>query len=198
MPNAYFRLRGWPEAGGVLVVGLALQFLDTLSLPQLAGPELNRPVFAYNLLPVVMATSVLLLLGSKWDSRFESASLGRSVVRTRSAIVVCSVLAWVVISSLGLIIGVVYSNAMQTVSLGAVSIGLVFGLRCWLETKAVAWLVVPSAALLSTIQWFVGENTPFGDTVGQGMASALPIISVIVWAVGAGLWIFSGRQVANH
>ena len=196
MINPYFHLRGWPEFVGFLILGIIVQFLDTLSIPQLVGPELRQPVVVYNLLPLVMTASVLVLLGSRWNPHYEAATIARSVMLTRIAIVGVIIATWAGVAVMGIIaVGVASIHTVQAVSFGTAGIGLVCGARWWFSTRTTAWLTIPTMAIVSTIHWFVGDHTLVGDTVGRGLSNEILIICVAIGGLGAGTWITAGREI---
>ena len=88
--SPYLRLRRWPEFFLILSLGVVAQFLDNLAVPQLFGAPLNRPVFVFNLLPLLVAGSILALLNSSWDEKYEATSTARSLRKEKNCLVGCS------------------------------------------------------------------------------------------------------------
>ncbi|MEL4151918.1 hypothetical protein MTQ22_00875 [Corynebacterium bovis] len=189
----YVKLRGWPEFAGLLLLSFAIQFTDVLEVPQLFGPVLHRPVFLSNFQPVLMAATVVTLLGSRWDEPYEAASRARGVVPDRAVVVALLVAAWALVTAFGLAIGVVPAHMVLALVTGALACGVVLALRCRVPTRPVAVVVLPVTFILCLFPWYLGEHTILGDAVGVGLSPTVTTICTLVCVAGAGAWIADGR-----
>ncbi|WP_411709298.1 hypothetical protein [Corynebacterium sp. LaCa116] len=186
--SPYLTLRRWPEFFLILSLGLGAQFLDNLAIPQLFGAPLNRPVFVFNLLPVLVTGSILALLSSSWDENYEAASTARSLHRERLALLGAAAASWTAVFGFGLLIGVVAIHSASTLLFCLAAVGLVLALRSRLGSKTSAGVSLPLSLLAPLFPWYVGETTPLGNSLGQGMSPIVAIVCAALFVVGAAVW----------
>lgn len=187
--NPYLRLRRWPEFFVILSLGVVAQFLDNLAVPQLFGAPLNRPVFVFNLLPLLVAGSILALLSSSWDERYEAASTARSLRKEKVTLLGSAAAAWAAVFGFGLFIGVVPIHSASTILFCLAAVGVALTLRSALDSKASAGIALPLSLLAPLFPWYVGETTPLGNSLGQGMAPIVAIVCAALFGVGAAAWL---------
>lgn len=187
--SPYLTLRRWPEFFLILSLGVVTQFLDNLAVPQLFGAPLNRPVFVFNLLPLLVAGSILALLSSSWDERYEAASTARSLRKEKVTLLGSATAAWTAVFGFGLFIGVVPIHSVSTIFFCLAAVGLVLALRSRLSSKASAGIALPLSLLAPLFPWYVGETTPLGNSLGQGMSPIVAIVCAAVFVAGAAAWL---------
>lgn len=187
--NPYLTLRRWPEFFLILGLGVGAQFLDNLAIPQLFGAPLNRPVFVFNLLPVLVMGSILALLSSSWDEKYEAASTARSLHRERLTLLGAAAASWAAVFGFGLLIGVVPIHSVSTLLFCLAAVGLVLALRSALGSKVSVGVALPLSLLAPLYPWYVGETTPLGNSLGQGMSPIVAIVCAALFVVGAAVWV---------
>lgn len=187
--NPYLRLRRWPEFFLILSLGVVTQFLDNLAVPQLFGAPLNRPVFVFNLLPLLVAGSILALLSSSWDERYEAASTARSLRKEKVTLLGSAAAAWTAVFGFGLFLGVVPIHSVSTIFFCLAAVGLVLALRSRLSSKPSAGIALPLSLLAPLFPWYVGETTPLGNSLGQGMSPIVAIVCAALLVAGAAAWL---------
>ncbi|AJI78024.1 hypothetical protein [Corynebacterium singulare] len=187
--SPYLTLRRWPEFFLILSLGVVTQFLDNLAVPQLFGAPLNRPVFVFNLLPLLVAGSILALLSSSWDERYEAASTARSLRKEKATLLGSATAAWTAVFGFGLFIGVVPIHSVSTIFFCLAAVGLVLALRSRLSSKASAGIALPLSLLAPLFPWYVGETTPLGNSLGQGMSPIVAIVCAALFVAGAAAWL---------
>ncbi|WP_408932046.1 hypothetical protein ACKFRM_01010 [Corynebacterium sp. YSMAA1_1_D6] len=187
--NPYLRLRRWSEFFLILSLGVVAQFLDNLAVPQLFGAPLNRPVFVFNLLPLLVAGSIMALLSSSWDERYEAASTARSLRKEKVTLLGSATAAWTAVFGVGLFIGVVPIHSVSTIFFCLAAVGLVLALRSRLGSKASAGIALPLSLLAPLFPWYMGKTTPLGNSLGQGMSPIVAIVCAALFGVGAAAWL---------
>lgn len=187
--SPYLRLRRWPEFFLILILGVVAQFLDNLAVPQLFGAPLNRPVFVFNLLPLLVAGSILALLNSSWDEKYEAASTVRSLRKEKITLLGSAAAAWTAVFGFGLFIGVVPIHSVSTIFFCLAAVGLVLALRSRLSSKPSAGIALPLSLLTPLFPWYIGEATPLGNSLGQGMSPIVAIVCAALFGVGAAAWL---------
>lgn len=187
--SPYLTLRRWPEFFLILGLGVGAQFLDNLAIPQLLGAPLNRPVFVFNLLPLLVAGSILALLSSSWDENYEAASTARSLNGERLTLLSAAAASWTAVFGFGLLIGVVAIHSASTLLFCLAAVGLVLALRSALGSKVSAGVALPLSLLAPLYPWYMGETTPLGNSLGQGMSPIVAIVCAALFVVGAAVWV---------
>lgn len=187
--SPYLTLRRWPEFFLLLSLGVVTQFLDNLAVPQLFGAPLNRPVFVFNLLPLLVAGSILALLSSSWDEKYEAASTARSLHKEKITLLGAATAAWTAVFGFGLFIGVVPIHSVSTIFFCLAAVGLALTLRSALDSKASAGIALPLSLLAPLFPWYMGETTPLGNSLGQGMSPIVAIVCAALFGVGAAAWL---------
>ena len=187
--SPYLRLRRWPEFFLILCLGVVAQFLDNLAVPQLFGAPLNRPVFVFNLLPLLVAGSILALLNSSWDEKYEATSTARSLRKEKTALLGAATAAWTAVFGFGLFIGGVPIHSASTILFCLAAVGVALTLRSALDSKASAGSALPLSLLALLFPWYLGETTPLGNSLGQSMSPIIAIVCATIFLVGAAAWL---------
>ena len=89
----------------------------------------------------------------------------------------------------GLFIGVVPIHSVSTIFFCLAAVGLVLALRSRLSSKASAGIALPLSLLAPLFPWYVGETTPLGNSLGQGMSPIVAIVCAAVFVAGAAAWL---------
>lgn len=193
--NPYLSLRGWKEAAGVFVF-TQMPLLFDLPIYSLFGPNLEFPTTLFNLEPLVAALALALLLGSRWDARYEKAVTVRSVVPQRAVLVGIYIAACAVV----VVEFAFYSRFSEVpiktaVDYLAVLAPVLVADELW-GTRAALWVGGLCALVLGFAQWFVGEHWLVGDVIGRGQDPVLLGCLSAAGLLAAAWWVWRGRATS--